>query len=89
MSALYRNPWYKSGRPEYGPYEYITDSEPQPYRGMNIYQRLSKCFDVVWDDVCIGQYAGQSGAVQLIDSIRDKPTDYWAARAIRFYEAQK
>jgi hypothetical protein len=68
MTARYRNPWHKPGKPEYGPAHYTTDAEPKPYNGHLIYQRLQQCYDIVKDGVCIGQFAGPNGARNAIDT---------------------
>lgn len=67
--TLYRNPWHKPGRPEYGPEFYSTDVAPKAYRGYLIYHRLPKVWDVVRDGVCVTQRAGFGGAKQAIDAL--------------------
>lgn len=70
------------------PKVYSTDAQPEDYRGFTIYNRIkstnpsARCFDVVKDGVCIGQYAGRSGAQGLINTICDRPCDFWAVRAL-------
>lgn len=65
--TTYRNPWFKPGKPEYGPAEYQTDVEPAEYRGFLIYRRNSVVWDVVKDGACVGQYAGPNGARGFVD----------------------
>lgn len=73
--AEYRNSFYN---PSHGhdPEIYKTDARPHEYRGYLIYNRIkagpgSGCWDVVKDGVCIGQYAGKSGATGFIDRLVD------------------
>lgn len=70
--AVYKNPWHKDGRPEYGPIDYVTDVEPKEYRGYLIYNRNPVVWDVVLDGVCVTQLAGPRGARDAIDRILDK-----------------
>ena len=81
--ATYANAFYQPRTNGSDPAVYATDVAPIEYRGFRIYQRLRKvCFDVVTDGVCVGQYAGLSGAKGLIDLIHDEPNDFWALRAM-------
>lgn len=66
----YTNPWYKPGKPEYGPAEYVTDAPSRPHRGFDIYDRWG-VFDVVKDGACVGQFAGYGGATGNIDAYLD------------------
>jgi len=72
MISRYRNFFYSStrgGDPEF----YTTDARPIPYKGFLIYRRLPNCFDIVKDGICVGQYAGLSGARGVID----EPTEWF------------
>jgi len=65
--AEYLNSFYNS---VYGtdPRVYTTDAKPIEYKGCQLYQRIKgRCWDVVRDGVCIGQYAGRSGAEAFVD----------------------
>lgn len=65
--AEYRNSFF---HPSHGhdPEIYRTDVKPVEYGGCLLYQRLKGvCWDVVKDGVCIGQYAGRSGAEAFVD----------------------
>jgi hypothetical protein len=67
-AARYGNPWHRPEKPEYGPMFYETDVEPELYRGYAIYRRLTCCWDVVKDGVCVTQLAGPNGARRAIDA---------------------
>lgn len=69
--AQYVNQSHKPKEPHYGPENYTTDAEPQEYRGFLIYHRLAEVWDVVKDDVCVGQFAGPNGARSDIDHYLD------------------
>ena len=75
--AEYRNPWHVPGKQEYGPAVYHTTARPTSYNGFQIYHRIKSysaggdCFDIVKDGVCVGQYAGLSGAKRAIDADAD------------------
>lgn len=75
--ARYRNAFYeplKGQDPEF----YLTDAKPEAYRGYLIYQRIKgRCWDVVQRGVCIGQYAGKSGATGFIDRLMDGGATEW------------
>lgn len=64
--ARYRNSFHKTHDAAYGPEFYATDASPVEHGGLFIYRRLDKCFDIVDDGVCIGQYAGLDGAKNAI-----------------------
>jgi len=68
------------------PAVYSTDAEPVEYRGLLIVNRIkstsARCFDVVKDGICIGQYAGPRGAREFVDTLLDRPRDFWAVRAM-------
>lgn len=67
--ATYTNPWYKPGKPEYGPPTYETRAVPMEYHGYLIYERIpGTCWDVVKDGACVTQRAGLSGAKWFIDA---------------------
>lgn len=75
--TTYKNPWQKNNR--FMEPEYTTDATPTDYKGYLIYHRIKSgqptslgkdCFDIVQDDVCIGQCAGLSGAHRFIDSLK-------------------
>jgi hypothetical protein len=67
VKARYRNSFYDSVH-GYDPEFYETDAKPVEYKGYLLYQRLhGRCWDVVKDGVCIGQYAGRSGAQAFVD----------------------
>ena len=83
MSTTYRNGFHDPHNAIYGPAVYSTEVEPRHYRGLLIFRRHAQHFDVVAAGVCVGQYAGLSGAKSLIDLIRDHPSDFWAERALR------
>lgn len=87
MKTEYINGFHhpNGGSQTYGPPIYITNSEPVEYRGLLIYKRFDACFDVVKDNICIGNYAGLRGAKGLIDKIIDTPDDFWSVRAMEFY----
>ncbi len=62
----------------YDPSIYKTDAKPEEYRGYLIYQRIKgRCWDVVLNKVCIGQYAGRSGATGFIDRLLDGGASEW------------
>ena len=69
MATTYSNPWHRSGKPEYGPQFFETDSRPTPYRGYLIFHRLRDCWDIVKDGECVSQCAGPNGARARIDQI--------------------
>jgi hypothetical protein len=64
----YRNSFHKPSDATYGPEFYETNAKPVEHCGLLIYQRLPKCFDIVDDGVCIGQYAGINGAKNAIET---------------------
>lgn len=65
--AEYRNSFYDAMH-GYDPEIYKTDVKPVEYNGYLLYQRIKgRCWDVVKDDVCIGQYAGRAGAEAFVD----------------------
>jgi hypothetical protein len=66
--TTYKNSFHKPGKPEYGPALYETDAKPEEYKGLLIYRRLTNCYDIVVDGVCIGQYAGPNGARNAVDT---------------------
>lgn len=81
----YRNSFYHPTQ-GHDPEIYRTEVKPVEYRGYLIYQRIKgRCWDVVRDGVCIGQYAGKSGATGFIDRLTDGGASEWelekAARA--------
>lgn len=45
------------------------DKPPEKYKGYLIYHRLSRCYDIVKNGVCIGMYAGPNGAKSHIDRL--------------------
>lgn len=63
----YMNPWFRSGKPEYGPAFYETSESPIEYRGVLIVERVPNVWDVVVDDVCVTQRAGPDGAKRFVD----------------------
>lgn len=65
--ARYRNPWHNPHDKTYGPEFYEAETRPTEYKGFEIYQRHSGCFDVVVDNECKTQMAGINGAKQWID----------------------
>lgn len=65
--TIYRNPWHKPFRSEYGPIMYETSSEPTKYRGYLIYHRIA--FDIVKDGLCVGCYHGIKGAQGFVDML--------------------
>ena len=72
--TTYRNPWHEAHGVNYGPAMYSTDAKPVEYRGYLIYNRIPGasgrgCWDAVKDGMCVGQYAGPSGARQFIDKL--------------------
>ena len=72
--ATYKNPWHRVNSTESGPAFYSTDAKPVEYRGYVLYHRIPGasgrgCWDVVKDGVCVGQYAGPSGARQFVDKL--------------------
>jgi hypothetical protein len=78
----YRNSWHNSKDPYSGPAFYTTDAVPEEYKGYLIYNRINSVsgiesgacvYDIVKDDVCVGQYAGPDGARRAIDSGRFEP----------------
>ncbi len=71
----YKNFFYS---PKYtDPAVYHTDAKPVPYRGFLIYQRIKGvCWDIVKDGICVGQYAGLSGAKGVID----EPTEWFTEK---------
>lgn len=75
--ARYRNSFYRAVTgcdPEF----YITDAKPIEYRGHTLYQRIhGRCWDVVRNGVCIGQYVGKSGATGFIDRLLDGGASEW------------
>lgn len=75
MTHRYKNPWYKPGKPEYGPKVYERETEPTEYLdGYLIYRIHEHHYDVVKDGVCITQRAGPRGARQAIEQIISKGT---------------
>ena len=73
MTATYRNPWHKPGKPEYGPAEYTTDAKPQQYEGFTIYERIpGHVWDVVKDGECQTQRAGLNGARAWINEQNER-----------------
>jgi hypothetical protein len=75
--TTYKNSFFPTG-----PAEYTTNSEPTPYKGYLIYTRQDThgvrpgppyvdltVYDIVKDDVCVGQYAGLNGAKDQIDKL--------------------
>lgn len=82
MTTTYRNPWHTPGKAWYGPQFYSTEAKPVEYRGYLIYRQHAQHFDVVKDGTAIGQYAGMSGARDIVDLIHDNPGDWWAQRAL-------
>lgn len=71
--AEYINCFYN---PSHGhdPAVYGTEAKPAEYRGYLIYNRIkstsySGCWDVVKDGMCVGQYAGRSGAERFVDML--------------------
>lgn len=63
----YRNSFYHPTQ-GHDPEIYRTDVKPIEYKGCQLYQRIKgRCWDVVRDGVCIGQYAGRSGAEAFVD----------------------
>lgn len=77
MKARYRNSFYDAVK-GYDPEFYLTDAKPEMYRGYTIYQRIKgRCWDVVSRGVCIGQYAGRSGATGFIDRLMDGGASEW------------
>ena len=68
--TTYKNPWHKPTNPNYGPFEYSTDTKPSEYKGYLIYERIAgHCWDVVKDGACITQLAGPNGARPAIDKL--------------------
>ena len=67
--AKYLNPWFgpATTSPEY--FTTLDGMKPVIYRGFKIYQRLNRSFEIVFNDVCIGQYAGMSGAEKQINRL--------------------
>lgn len=71
MKYRYKNPWYlvrKGSGPEY--YENDSDSEPELYKGYQIFTRQEHgpIFDVVLEGICVTQRAGINGAKRAIDN---------------------
>jgi hypothetical protein len=67
----YRNSFYNPTR-GHDPEFYRTEAKPIAYRGYLIYQRIKgACWDVVKGGVCVGQYAGRSGAERFVDQRQD------------------
>ena len=69
MATSYKNPWHTPGKSQYGPAHYVSEAQPQEYRGFQIYRRLPEVFDVVKDGVCVTQMAGPNGARSAIDAL--------------------
>lgn len=70
--AEYRNSFYSARGSD--PAIYRTEVRPVEYKGLLLYQRIKGvCWDVVRDDVCIGQYAGRSGAEAFVDRLSEGP----------------
>lgn len=76
MNTEYANSWHKPDDRHSGPKMFTTDVRPETYRGYLIYNRvreLSKwggVWDIVKDGICVGQYAGPSGARRRIDELK-------------------
>lgn len=74
MSATYRNPWHRPGKPEYGPAQYTTDAKPVRIGKYIRYHRVqssnfsANVFDYVIDGVCVVQLAGPSWYEEKIDA---------------------
>lgn len=68
MITRYKNSWYIKVKdsPEY----FETHLTPITYKDYLIYERNDRgysVFDIVRDDICIGQYNGINGAKQRVD----------------------
>jgi hypothetical protein len=70
--TTYKNPWHKRFEPMYGPAEYITNVQPEEYKGFLIYERIDEAvWDVVKDGACVTQRAGINGAKRYIDEVAE------------------
>lgn len=68
-SSRYRNPWHKSGQPQYGPAFYETTVQPTKYRGYQIFRIHERHYDVVRNGVCVHQMAGPNVARKAVDKL--------------------
>jgi len=72
------------------PQVYETDAKPTEYRGHVIYQRIKgRCWDVVRDGDCIGQYAGERGAKGFVDDLLDGVDEVAQFKRDRVAELQR
>lgn len=72
------------------PQVYETDAKPTKYRGHVIYQRIKgHCWDVVRDGDCIGQYAGERGARDFVDTLLDGVDEVAQFKRDRVAELQR
>lgn len=63
MTTTYRNGFYELAAPRKTVEFFTTSARPLQWAGHTIYQRIKgSCWDVVKDGVCVGMYAGLSGA---------------------------
>jgi hypothetical protein len=62
----YKNSFYSARNQDSKPVIQTT-AVPVEYKGYLIYHRLSMCFDIVIDGICIGMNAGINGAKKRID----------------------
>ena len=71
--AEYVNSFWSHGSLD--PRVYKTTAKPVEHRGYLIYNRIRSttphggCWDVVKDGMCVGQYAGKTGAMGFVDML--------------------
>jgi hypothetical protein len=60
----YMNPWYKPGRPEYGPEQFRAKGRPVILGEYRVYERVQgRVWDVVTADTCVAKRSNLPSAL--------------------------